>query len=343
MDRSLLPALPGRLDRCRVAVGRHPGLIEMSGEFDDTGHQAVRDALDAVADGAAGEIRVDLRAVKLIDSGTVRLLLHASRAADDAGRRLRITGATGSVRRVIQASGAAKQLFDLPDGAGPAIRTADVARLVHEPTYADQVRAQLRRAESEQARIHGKLQQDIIDGEVRFTRRVVLARLRERLRTDRGALASDEFLAGADTPTVLDAIVLAATIVGAADACDLQLYDPVVGALLITRQRGFSKEFLTYFATVDPSEPTACAMAMRTGEPVIVDDVTRSPIFAGQPTLPVMLAAGSLAVHTHPLKDEAGQLMGVLSFHYRERRPRRGDPEMVAWCAARALAHTRRP
>jgi GAF domain-containing protein len=200
--------------------------------------------------------------------------------------------------------------------------------------------ARLQRAEADQARLLARLDQQAIDGEIRGTRRRLLTRLRERLRHDHEALSSEEFLAVADFPAVLDAILLTATIVGAADACDLQLPDPATGMLVIVRHRGFSANFLAYFAVVGPREATACATAATTGEPVIVDDIAESPIFAGQPTLEMMLAAGSRAVHSHPLHDEDGRLLGVLSFHYRITHPRRGHPELVAWQAARALGGT---
>jgi hypothetical protein len=202
---------------------------------------------------------------------------------------------------------------------------------------------QLQRAEADQARLLAQLHQQAIDSEVRGTRRRLLGQLREQLRHDRQALFDEEFLAVADLPVVLDAILLAATIVGAADACDLQLPDPRTGMLVITRQRGFSPDFLAYFAIVRPGEATACATAATSGRPVIVDDVASSPIFAGQPTLAVMLAAGSRAVHAHPLHDESGRLLGVLSFHYRITNPRRGNPGLVAWNAARALSGTHQP
>jgi hypothetical protein len=70
---------------------------------------------------------------------------------------------------------------------------------------------------------------------------------------------------------------------------------------------------------------------------VLVDDVTRSEIFAGQQSLEVMRAAGSMAVHTYPLLNAAGEITGMLNFHYRNPGPPRGRPELVAAGAARAL------
>lgn len=147
-----------------------------------------------------------------------------------------------------------------------------------------------------------------------------------------------EVLSSADGCVVLDGIVEAAIGVGAADACDLQVYDDASRSLRMAGHRGFSDEFLGYFATVDASAPTACAVALATGRPVLIDDVTRSPIFADRVTLEVILAAGTRAVQSYPLYDERGTTLGVLSFHYHTNRRGRGRPDLAARHAARALA-----
>jgi GAF domain-containing protein len=136
---------------------------------------------------------------------------------------------------------------------------------------------------------------------------------------------------------VLDAIVAAATIVGAADACELQLHDPHSGALHLVRRRGLSDEFLRYFASPGRAGRTACGIALATGEPVIVNEVRRSAVYAGTQSLPVLLAAGIRALQSHPLRDEAGVTIAVLTLYYRTAKPGSGQPELVAWWAARVL------
>ncbi|MDQ2813247.1 MAG: GAF domain-containing protein [Actinomycetota bacterium] len=121
------------------------------------------------------------------------------------------------------------------------------------------------------------------------------------------------------------------------------LHHPDTGTLHLTRQYGLTDQLATCYAAVRPGQPTACATAAATGRPVIIDEITRSPIFAGQPILDVMRDAGVRAVHSHPLRHDAGHLLGELSFHYRTTNLRRGDSELVAWCAARALTRTARP
>jgi hypothetical protein len=52
------------------------------------------------------------------------------------------------------------------------------------------------------------------------------------------------------------------------------------GVLIIAAQRDFGPAFLKYFEYVG-DDPTACAAAMRSGERVIVEDVTTDEVFVG--------------------------------------------------------------
>jgi len=153
-----------------------------------------------------------------------------------------------------------------------------------------------------------------------------------------GVLAMATALSTADRRVVLEGIISAATDVGGADACDLQIFDAATQSLLMAEHRGFTDEFLNYFATVDATQPTACAAALATGRPVVIDDITRSPIFADRTTLEVIMASGTRAVQSYPLHDDRGSTLGVLSFHYHTCRPARGRPAIAARRAARALA-----
>ena len=180
-------------------------------------------------------------------------------------------------------------------------------------------------------------QQRVVDAEINSTRLALLADVRGRLRDDPLALAQDEFLAVADRRTVLDAILVAAVVVGDADACDLQLYHSQTGVLTIERQRGFAPDFLDFFAAVDADAPSACGAVLATGDPVLVDDVAASPVFADLAVFEAMVRAGSRAVWSFPLHDVSGELLGVLSFHHHRTHPRQGRPDLVVRSAAQAL------
>jgi hypothetical protein len=134
----------------------------------------------------------------------------------------------------------------------------------------------------------------------------------------------------ADRQTLFEAIVDDAIAAGGAACADLQLYDGKVGVLRIVAQRGFGREFLAYFATVNRTGPSACALVLATGEAVLADYVSRSPIFTGQASRDAALAAGSRAVYCYPLLTPAGDLLAVLSSHRRTPADRPGNGAFIA-------------
>jgi PAS domain S-box-containing protein len=105
---------------------------------------------------------------------------------------------------------------------------------------------------------------------------------------------------------------------------NVQLYNPNIDALEIVVQRGFESDFLEYFRTVRVDEGSGCAQAMRAGEPVVIEDVELDPAY--QPHRRVAAAAGYRAVQSTPLKNRNGNILGMLSTHYRKpRRPSERD------------------
>jgi PAS domain S-box-containing protein len=116
----------------------------------------------------------------------------------------------------------------------------------------------------------------------------------------------------------LKAILDAAIAITGADKGNIQLLDVASGALKIAAQRGFEQSFLDFFAEVDHGEAAACGMAMQSAERVIVEDVTESEIFVGDPALDVMLEAGARAVQSTPLISGAGVVFGMISTHFGE-------------------------
>jgi PAS domain S-box-containing protein len=121
-------------------------------------------------------------------------------------------------------------------------------------------------------------------------------------------------LVGADDfealmPEILDAAIE----ISHADMGNIQLLED--GVLRMVAQRGFEAPFLDYFNAVHDGE-AACGTAMRYGARLIVDDVATSPVFAGNPALEVMLAAGASAVQSTPLVSRSGRVLGMFSTHY---------------------------
>lgn len=121
---------------------------------------------------------------------------------------------------------------------------------------------------------------------------------------DRGALIND----------VLDAVTKATK----TDLGNIQLFDSRRGMLEIAAQRGFGSEFLDFFGEVQGAG-AACGAAMAARQRVIVEDVVTHPIFVGQPAQDVLLRAGVHAVQSTPLITESGELVGMMSTHFRSR------------------------
>jgi PAS domain S-box-containing protein len=112
-----------------------------------------------------------------------------------------------------------------------------------------------------------------------------------------------------------------------ADMGHIQLLED--GVLQMTTHHGLDKSFLDFFGNVAAGE-AVCGAALQQGRRVVVEDVASSPIFAGQPALAVMLGTGIRAVHSTPLVSRGGQVLGVLSTHFRwPHRPAERDLRLM--------------
>jgi PAS domain S-box-containing protein len=118
----------------------------------------------------------------------------------------------------------------------------------------------------------------------------------------------------------LDYILATAVAISGTDKGSLQLYDEASGSLELRATVGFSRQII---ATVERSDAAVCAVAAMSGGRVIVEDITASPIFAGQQALEVLLEAGVRACQSTPLESGTGKMVGMFSTHFS--RPHRPD------------------
>lgn len=93
---------------------------------------------------------------------------------------------------------------------------------------------------------------------------------------------------------------------------NIQLLDGA-GNLEIAAQYGFQREFLDYFAVVNDVD-TSCGSALKKARRVIVEDVTKSPIFRGKPTGATLLRAGVRSTYSTPIVVR-GKIRGMVSTH----------------------------
>ena len=101
-----------------------------------------------------------------------------------------------------------------------------------------------------------------------------------------------------------------------ADFGNIQLVDPE-GHLRIFVHRGFPDWWVEYWDTVSAGQGV-CGTSVVLGEHVIVEDVEQSPIFAGSPALDIQLKAGIRAVQSTPVITPSGQVVAMISTHYRK-------------------------
>jgi PAS domain S-box-containing protein len=97
---------------------------------------------------------------------------------------------------------------------------------------------------------------------------------------------------------------------------NLQLFDKSSDALVIAAQRGFSQKFLDFFASVRNETSTACGVAMKSGERIVVEDVANNEIFATQPSREILLGENVRALQSTPLVSATGNLLGMISTHF---------------------------
>jgi PAS domain S-box-containing protein len=124
-----------------------------------------------------------------------------------------------------------------------------------------------------------------------------------------------------DLSAVLEQMLTAAMEVQGADFGNVQLFDAELGGLVIVLQRNFKRPFLEHFALVR-CDDCICGRAARTRARIIIEDVRADPGFA--PHLHVAAAAGFRAVQSSPLVGRHGELLGMLSTHFR--KPHRPAP-----------------
>jgi PAS domain S-box-containing protein len=111
-------------------------------------------------------------------------------------------------------------------------------------------------------------------------------------------------------------ILDAAIRVTGAEKGNIQLLDEKSGTLTIVAQRGFEEPFLRFFQTVHLEKGAACGTALHHARRIVVKDVTKSEVFAGTASLPVLLEARVGAVQSTPLVSSGGRVVGVISTHF---------------------------
>jgi PAS domain S-box-containing protein len=139
-----------------------------------------------------------------------------------------------------------------------------------------------------------------------------------------------------DMKGLFDQFLNAAIELTHADMGSMQILDKD-GTLRMVAHDGFKKPFLDVFNCVTGESHTACSHVKQTKKRIIVKDITKSPIFVGAPTFQVIVDAGIKAIQATPLTTRSGELIGIISTHYRKPHvPDRSDLRFLDLLARQA-------
>jgi len=153
--------------------------------------------------------------------------------------------------------------------------------------------------------------------------REALARLEIELRDTRLLQGvSAQLVHEADFAAVYDRLLGAAIAIMGSDCGSMQMLQQPEGgrqpALRLIASHGFTAEARRSWEWVDAAAATTCAEALRRGERVVVADVGDWPPIRGTPAAAEYRQAGIVAVQSTPLLSRSGELLGMISTHWRE-------------------------
>jgi signal transduction histidine kinase/ActR/RegA family two-component response regulator len=97
----------------------------------------------------------------------------------------------------------------------------------------------------------------------------------------------------------------------------MQLCDHASGSLRLLAHRGFSDAFAESSRSVGIDASTTCAMAWRNGRRVVAPDLETFEGIAGTPSCEAHLGAGVRAAQSTPLLSRSGDVLGMISTHWR--------------------------
>lgn len=146
---------------------------------------------------------------------------------------------------------------------------------------------------------------------------------------------------GTDLNACLQEILRVAVEISGADKGHIQLTDSVSGLLNLTNEVGFDPRIHEFLS--DGSTSSASNIAVETQQRVVVEDVRQSALFVGSPSLNAMNKAGVRAVQSTPLVSSAGNVLGVISTHFKTtRRPTEQEMRLMDLLARQAADYLER-
>jgi hypothetical protein len=102
------------------------------------------------------------------------------------------------------------------------------------------------------------------------------------------------------------------------DMASMQLLDPKRNQLRLLAWRGFHAQSAIFWEEVYLDSASTCGLALSAGCRVVVPDIEACDSMAGTPDLDEYRRSNIRAVQSTPLVSRSGQLLGMISTHWRE-------------------------
>ncbi len=132
---------------------------------------------------------------------------------------------------------------------------------------------------------------------------------------------STELIQEESVKDLYETIADAAVVIMHSDFASMQMLYPErgqSGELLLLAFRGFTPEAAQFWEWVPADSGSTCAAALRTRERVIVSDTETCDFMVGTEDLRIYRQTGIRAVQSTPLLSRTGQIVGMISTHWRE-------------------------
>jgi len=167
-------------------------------------------------------------------------------------------------------------------------------------TLEDQVEDRTKELRESQARLFGILEHSAAD--LKAMRRL----------NEIGARCAKD---GDDIDSCLEEILDVAIEITGADKGNIQLLNGDSETLRLVTQIGFDDPFIELFECGHNGD-SACGVALKSKQRVVVENIDKSEIYAGKPSLEAMHEADVLAVESVPLVSSEGNALGIISTHF---------------------------
>jgi PAS domain S-box-containing protein len=174
-------------------------------------------------------------------------------------------------------------------------------------------------AESEENRI-GILFKDISERKqaetaLLETRQQLSAELADTKKLQR---ISTELIQEDNVTTLYEQIIAAAIDLMKSDMASIQMFHSETNQLQLLSWKGFHPESAAHWEWLNADSKSSCGMALKNHERMVVPDVDEDKLMAGTKDLYYYQLSGITAVQSTPLVSRSGNVVGMISTHWRQ-------------------------